>query len=204
MSRLRIVQISLWSLVVIAGLGGIALWTGIFPLSERELLPTGSGVAEIGGPFRLTTHKGKPLTDADLRGRPFLVFFGFTHCPDVCPTTLADLTRRYEALGTDADKLTTLLITVDPERDTQEILAQYMEAFDPRFIALRGTVAETKAFASSYKAFFQKVPLDGGGYTMDHSSIIYLMDRNGRFVSSLDRHESEDIQIAKLRRLIAE
>lgn len=204
MSRLRTIRIVLWSLVAVAGAGATGLVTGVIPLREPEPPQAGSGIAEIGGPFRLTTHKGETLTDADLRGRPFLVFFGFTHCPDICPTTLAELTLRYETLGAEADKLTTLLITVDPERDTQELLAQYMEAFDPRFIALRGTVAETEAIAQAYKAFVRKVPLDGGGYTMDHNAIVYMMDRSGRFVGSLDQHESETVQLAKLRRLIAE
>jgi protein SCO1/2 len=203
MSRWRSIRIVFWSLVAVAWIGATALMTGIIPFRERATLQDGSGVAAVGGPFRLKTHKGEVLTDADLRGRPFLVFFGFTHCPDVCPTTLAELSLRYEALGADADKLTMLVITVDPKRDTQEVLAQYMEAFDPRFIALRGTVAETEAIAKAYKAFVQKVPLDGG-YTMDHQAIVYMMDRDGRFVGSLDRHESEDIQLAKLRRLIAE
>jgi len=203
MIRLRTIRIVLWSLVAVAGLGAIGLLTGIIPRSEQEPVRASSGIAAIGGPFRLTTHKGDTLTDADLRGRPFLVFFGFTHCPDICPTTLAELTLRYETLGAEADKLTTLMITVDPERDTQELLAQYMEAFDPRFLALRGAVAETEAIAQAYKAFIRKVPLEGGSYTMDHNAIIYMMDRSGRFMNSLDRHESEDVQLAKLRRLIA-
>jgi protein SCO1/2 len=109
----------------------------------------------------------------------------------------------FEKLGRDADKLSTVFITVDPDRDTQDLLSQYMEAFDPRFVALRGSVAETEAIAKAYKAFVRKVPLESGGYTMDHNAIVYLMDRDGRFVSSLDPHESEDVQLAKLRRLIA-
>lgn len=99
--------------------------------------------------------------------------------------------------------MTTLPITVDPERDTQDLLAQYMEAFGPRFIALRGTVAETEAIAEAYKAFVRKVPLKGGDYTMGHQAIVYMMDRDGRFVGSLDRDESEEVQLAKLRRLVA-
>lgn len=195
------IRIVLWSLAV--GASATGLVAVILPPREQEPLQAGSGIAAIGGPFRLTTHKGETLTDADLRGRPFLVFFGFTQCPDICPTTLAELTLRYEVLGAEADKLTTLLITVDPERDTQDVLARYMEAFDPRFLALRGTVAETEAITQAYKGFVRKMPLEGGGYTMDHNAIIYMMDRSGRFMSSLDRHESENVQLAKLRRLVA-
>jgi protein SCO1 len=200
MKRLRAVRIALWILVIIAGIGAGVLSSGIF--SPREVAQTGTSVADIGGPFRLTTHKGKNLTDADLRGCGFLLFFGFTYCPDVCPTTLTELTWLFEDLGADANKLTAFLVTVDPERDTQEVLAQYMELFDPRFIALRGTVAETEAIAKAYNAYFQKVPLNGGNYTMDHQSIIYMMDRNGRFAGSLDRHESKEVQLTKLRRLL--
>lgn len=180
---------------------GVAAWTmRPKPLPGPQIAST---LADIGGPFRLTTHKGKPFGDADLRGRPYLLFFGFTHCPDVCPTTLSELTQRYETLGKDADRLTTLLVTVDPERDTEQILAQYMEAFDPRFIALRGSVADTAAITKAYKAFTQKVPTSADDYTMEHSTIVYMMDRSGAFVGSLDFHESEEVQLAKIRRLIA-
>jgi len=203
MSRFRAIRIVLWSLVAAAAIGATGLTTGIIAFRQQEPPQAGSGIAAIGGQFRLTTHNGETLTDSDLRGRPFLVFFGFTYCPDICPTVLAELTLRYETLGADADKLTTLFITVDPERDTQKLLAQYMEAFDPRFLALRGTVAETEAVAQAYKAFVRKVPLKGGEYTMDHNAIVYMMDRSGQFMSSLDQHESETVQLAKLRRLIA-
>ncbi len=202
MSTLRKIRLVLWATVGIAALGTTALLTGIVPLNKPLPASSSSGVADIGGPFKLTSHKGRPVTDADLRGRPFLVFFGFTHCPDVCPTTLAALTARYEALGPSAKELTTILVTVDPERDTQELLALYMEAFDPSFIALRGSVAEIDAMVKTYRAYAQKVPLAGGEYTMDHSGSVYMMDRAGRFVGTLDRHESEEVQLAKLRRLI--
>lgn len=203
MNRFRTLRLILWSLVVVAAIAtGIAVWAlRARPLPGPQIA---SSLADIGGPFRLMTHKGQPFGDADLRGRPHLLFFGFTHCPDVCPTTLSELTQRYEALGKDADKLTTLLVTVDPERDTPELLKEYMAAFDPRFIALRGTNAETEAIASAYKAYVKKVPLEGGGYTMDHTTIVYMLDRKGRFAGALDRHEDEEVQLAKLRSLISE
>jgi len=112
-----------------------------------------------------------------------------------------ELSDRYVALEENADKLITLFITVDPERDTQEVLSQYMEAFDPRFIALRGSTDEIDAVTKNYKAFSRKVPVEGG-YTMDHTAIVYMTDHQSRFVQSLDPHESESIQLAKLRRLI--
>jgi len=203
MNRMRMIRIALWGLVAVACIAVAGVASGVLPIQKSPPVQTGSDIPDIGGPFRLTTHKGTVLTDADLHGRPFLVFFGFTNCPDICPTTLSELTMHLEKLGRDADKLSTVFITVDPDRDTQDLLSQYMEAFDPRFVALRGSVAETEAIAKAYKAFVRKVPLESGGYTMDHNAIVYLMDRDGRFVSSLDPHESEDVQLAKLRRLIA-
>ncbi len=190
----------LWILVAVAAIAGAAAAVGIIPSRQPTSIETVSGVAGVDSSFRLTTHKGAMLTDADLKGRPFLVFFGFTYCPDICPTTLMELSDRYRVLGENADKLTTLFITVDPERDTQEVLSQYMEAFDPRFVALRGSTDEIDAVTKNYKAFSRKVPVEGG-YTMDHTAIVYMMDRQGRFVQSLDPHESESIQLAKLRRL---
>lgn len=202
MSGWRRARLVLWTLVGLAAVGAIALATGIVPPREPIAIDAEPGIASIGGPFRLTTHKGEILSDVDLRGRPHLIFFGFTHCPDVCPTTLSELTLRYEALGAAADGLTTLLITVDPERDTLDVLADYISAFDPRFIALRGTPEETEAVTKAFRVFVQKVPLQSGGYTVDHNAIVYMMDRSGRFVGSLDPHEREEIQLAKLRRLI--
>lgn len=201
MTRLRTIRIVLWVLVAIAGLSAVALATGL--VLFRELSPSRSaGVADIGGPFRMTTHKGEALTDANMRGAPFLLFFGFTHCPDVCPTTLGRLSMLYEELGADADKLKTLFVTVDPERDTQQTLADYMQAFDPRIVALRGSPAETEAIGKAYKGYIQKVAIENGDYTMDHSTTVYMMDADGRFVGTLDVHEGEEVQLAKLRRLL--
>jgi protein SCO1/2 len=153
--------------------------------------------------IRRCGDKGDIVTPESLRGRPYLVFFGFTHCPDICPTTLTELTLLYRKLGRDGDKITTLLITVDPERDTQDSLVQYMESFDSRFLAVRGTTEETDAAVKAFKAHKEKVPLQGGGYTMDHTAGVFMMDANGVFSGILDSHESEDVRLQKLRRLIA-
>jgi protein SCO1/2 len=190
----------LWGLVLLSA-AGLAVLLSTSPRTPR---PTGVTMSEIGGPFRLLTAAGTTFTQENVRGRPYLVFFGFTHCPDVCPTALMDLTALYEALGRDADKLTTLFITVDPERDTQAVLADYMEAFDPRFVALRGDLEQTQAVARAFKANYRKVPQTDGGYSMDHTATVYVMDRSGRFVNSLDPHESEATKLGKLRRVIAE
>lgn len=206
MNVLQKARIVLWTLVA-AAVGGLAAVTGGLvtvapPQGAVSTSEKSTGVADIGGPFRLVTHHGKAITDADLLGKPFLVFFGFTNCPDVCPTTMNELTARFEDLGADGEKIATLLITVDPERDTQELLAQYMQAFDPRFLALRGTPEEITAVAMAYRAYVKQVPLTDGDYTMDHAAIVYMMDRDGKFVGTLDPHEDEVVQITKLRGLI--
>src|SRR3546814_5497793 len=123
--------------------------------------------AAIGGPFELTTHRDGALTNEDLKGKPYLVFFGFTHCPDICPTTLFELTSLMQDLGPDAEKITPLFITIDPERDTQELLASYMTSFDSRILALRGTTEQTDQAVKAFAAYFKKVPLESGNYTMD-------------------------------------
>jgi protein SCO1/2 len=200
MSPIKNVQMALWSLVAAAGVGAALLSMGMVPRQEQRMQSW--GIADIGGPFQLTTHKGTSLTDTDLRGHPYLVFFGFTYCPEICPTTLTELTARYQALGTDAEKLTTLLVTVDPERDTQELLSQYMAAFHPSFIALRGTREQIDRMIRTFRATVRKVPTGGDDYTMNHTAVVYMMDRQGRFVGTLDPHEKAEVQLSKLRRLI--
>lgn len=199
MSRLRII---LWSLVAVIALVAGALWI----VGDRLVAPQGgvrtSGVANIGGPFTLTTHDGKKLSSTDLAGRPFAVFFGFTHCPDVCPTTLFEMSENLKALGPDGDKLTVLFISVDPERDTRELMATYLESFDPRIVGLTGTQEEIDAVVKAYRATYQRVPTEGDGYTVNHTASVYLMDRQGHFAGTLDYHEQQDTQMRKLRRLV--
>jgi protein SCO1/2 len=155
----------------------------------------------IGGPFRLTSHEGKPFTDADLKGKPFAVFFGFTHCPEVCPTTLYDLTQDLASLGADADKLRVAFITVDPAQDTPELMKTYLSSFDPRIVGLTGTEEEIAAAAKAYKIYYRKVPTDSG-YTMDHSATVFLMDSEGDFYGTSNFQEAQDVRRAKLRQLI--
>jgi protein SCO1/2 len=155
----------------------------------------------IGGPFRLTSHEGKPFTDEDLKGKPFAVFFGFTHCPEVCPTTLYDLTQDLEALGKNADRLRVAFITVDPARDTPELMKTYLSSFDPRIVGLTGTEDEIAAVAKAYKIYYRKVPTESG-YTMDHTATIFLMDSKGDFYGTSNFQESEEIRRQKLRQLI--
>lgn len=201
MKGLRILQIALWA-VALAAAGAFGLYNAgvIGPGTQTTVAPA---VAQIGGPFRLTSHKGETVTEQDLKGKPSAMFFGFTHCPEVCPTTLFDLTSLLRELGPAGDKITPVFITVDPERDTQSVLAEYLQSFDPRILGLTGTLAEVDAAAKAYKAHYRKVPTQNGGYTLDHTAIVYLMDKNGRMVSSLDSHEPRETRLAKLRRLVA-
>ena len=137
--------------------------------------------ATFGHDFALTDPAGQPRTLADYRGKAVAVFFGYTQCPDVCPTTLAALAEATRALGADADKVQVVFITVDPDRDTAALLAQYVPAFDPRFVGLRGDAAATERVAREFKVIYQKVPgATPDRYTMDHSAGIFLFDRAGR------------------------
>lgn len=156
--------------------------------------------SSVGGPFRLLDHNGRVVTDANFKGHPFLVFFGFTHCPDICPTALFEMSEVLKRLGPDAEKTAALFISVDPERDTPEKLKDYVSSFHPRIFGLTGTPAEIEAVAKAYRAYAKKVPLEGGGYTMDHSAIVYLMDKEGRFVAPFNLKRSADQAAADLKR----
>ena len=158
--------------------------------------PASTAQSVIGGPFRLHTGGGKTVTEADLRGAPFLVFFGYTHCPDVCPTTLAKLAQVLKALGPDAN-IKVLFVTVDPERDTPDLMADYAASFDPRVIGLSGDRAEVSAMLAAYRVYARKVPTTSGDYTMDHSAVVYLMDRDGKFLSTFNPDRAPE-QAAKV------
>ena len=151
------------------------------------MTPSRSGSALIGGPFQLETADGKTVTDADMKGTPFLVYFGYTHCPDVCPTTLAQIS---DVLAKMPDKpIRVLFVTVDPERDTPALMADYVGSFDHRIVGLSGTKEEVTRVEKAYRVYARKAPTKDGDYTMDHSSIVYLMDARGAFVEAfnLDR-----------------
>ncbi len=159
-------------------------------------------VAGIGGSFTLIDQDGRTVSDADLRGRPFLVFFGFTNCPDVCPTTLFEVSEVLRALGPQADGMRAFFITVDPERDTPPVLKDYLSSFDPHLSGLTGDPAAIAAVAKAYRVYYKKVPLDQGGYTMDHTAVVYLMDKNGRFVSPFNLKRTTQAAAADLRRYL--
>lgn len=201
MNGLKLFRWMAWGAVAVAGGLFIGL-SGLMPgQQQRQPLISSTGIAAVGGPFRLTSHKGEPFDNARLAGKPYLVFFGFTHCPDICPTTLFDLTELMKELGPAADRFNVVFITVDPERDTQDLLARYLTAFDERIVALRGSQDETDAVVKAFAGFARRVPLDGGQYTMDHTAGVYLMDAKGKFSGMLDMHEPRETRLQKLRRL---
>jgi protein SCO1/2 len=188
-------------LLLAAFLGGLILFFGaILFIGGRAPSPIGSAVAGVGGPFRLQDQAGKTVTDKDMKGRPFLVFFGFTHCPDICPTTLFDVSQVLHKLGPDADRTGALFITVDPERDTAVVLKDYLSNFDPHLRGLTGDRASIDAALKVYRVYAKKVPLDGGDYTMDHTALVYLMDKDGQFVAPFDLKRTPEAAAEDLRR----
>lgn len=158
--------------------------------------------AAVGGPFRLTDQNGQTVTEANLAGKPSLIFFGFTHCPDVCPTSLFEMSELLLALGPNADKVNAVFVSVDPERDTPAVMKDYLSSFDPHLRGLTGDPQAVAKVISAYRVYAKKVPLKDGDYTMDHTALIYLMDRNGRFVAPFNIKRKPDEAAADLKRYL--
>ena len=183
-----------------AFLAGLVLFFGVILLiTGRTSTPA---VAAVGGPFHLVDQNGKAVSDTDMKGRPFLVFFGFTHCPDVCPTTLFEISEVLRKLGPDADRTGALFITVDPERDTPASMKDYLSNFDPHLRGLTGDPAAVNAAIKAYRVYAKKVPVDGGDYTMDHTAIVYLMDKDGHFVAPFSLKRTPEAAADDLRRYL--
>ncbi|HEX4295081.1 MAG TPA: SCO family protein [Rhizomicrobium sp.] len=157
-----------------------------------------SGKAEIGGTFALTDQDGKTRTDADFRGRFMLVYFGYSYCPDVCPTTLAMMSAALTKLGSRADQIVPVFVSIDPGRDKPAVLKTYLASFGPDFVGLTGTDKQTERVARAYHVYFAKHPLAGGNYAMDHSGVIYLMGPDGRFVTYYEDETGPDKLAADL------
>lgn len=192
-------------LVVVAGLllGGIAA-IAVLPGARQALFsppgPQVSGKALVGGPFTLTDHTGKRVTDKDYRGQEMLVFFGFTSCPDICPAAMQLVSAALDKLGPKAERVTPIFITVDPQRDTPERLAEFVDHFNPRIVGLTGTPEETAAAAKAYRVYYKKVEDNDApdDYTMDHTSIMYLMDQNGEFITHFSPTTTPDEMAARI------
>jgi len=197
MSTLRIIRIA-----AIASIA--ALVTAVVTVSLlRPLAKQQTESVPIGGPFELIDQDGTKVTDRTFAGKPSVIFFGYTSCPDACPTTLSDLSTWLNAIGRDADKLNVLFISVDPQRDTPAHLKEYLSSFDPRIRGLTGTEEQVTAVAKAYRAYYKRIPLEDGGYAMDHAAVIYLMDRAGRFVNPISLQTDDKIAIERLRQLAA-
>jgi len=196
------------ALIVVAGLMvGAAVALAIFPAARERLLPAGApsvGQALVGGPFSLTDQTGKRVTDKDFRGRYLLVFFGFTNCPDVCPSALQVMAAALDKLGPKGQKITPLFISVDPERDTPAQLATYVKSFHPRLVGLSGTPAEIEAVTKAYRVYVKKVadPKSSAGYTFDHSAIIYLMGPDGAYLAHFTHASNADTMAERLAKLL--
>lgn len=174
-------------LPIVVFLAGLIVLGGAI-LLQLSGISGGPAPSAIGGPFTLTDHNGNTFTEKDLAGKPTLIFFGFTYCPDICPTTLFEVSEVLRAAGSDADKVRVLFVSVDPDRDTASALKDYLSSFDDRIIGLRGTQEQTDAIASAYKVYARKIPTGDApeDYTMDHTAIVYLLDKQGRFVNAFN------------------
>lgn len=154
----------------------------------------------IGGPFQLVDQSGQTVTDKNLQGKPTIIFFGFTHCPDVCPTALFEMSEILRAMDKDANRINAFFVSVDPERDTPAIMKDYLGSFDPHLKGLSGSPEAVAAIVSAYRVYAKKVPLKDGDYTMDHTALIYLMDRDGRFVAPFNIKRRPEEAAADLKR----
>jgi protein SCO1 len=161
-------------------------------------LRTVAAPSAIGGPFQLTDQTGQTVTDKNLLGKPSLIFFGFTHCPDVCPTELFELSEVLRAMGKDADRVNAYFVSVDPERDTAAAMKDYLSSFDPHLKGLTGDPAAVAKIIGEYRVYAKKVPLKDGDYTMDHTALVYLMDRDGKFVAPFNLKQSPQQAAADL------
>jgi protein SCO1 len=170
---------------LLIGAGAVfALIFGVF-VAVTGNTPPAPPASAIGGPFQLTSQTGAPVSEKDLLGKPYLIFFGYTHCPDVCHTTLFEMSEIMRAVGADA-KIGALFVTVDPERDTPDVLKDYLANFDPRIIGLTGPRAQLEPMLRAYRIYAKRAPGKEEDYAVDHTTVVYLMDKNGRFVTSFN------------------
>lgn len=201
MKKLRL---ALWIAVAVAlfALGALSV-VGI-PFLGGESAGRAEAGAPLGGSFQLVNDRGEPVTQSIFRDKPSATLFGYTHCPDVCPTALMEMTRYIEELGPDADNLRFVFVTVDPERDTPQAMRDYVSAFSDRIVGVSGPPDAVHAMVRDYKIFSRKVPLAGSDdYTMDHTASMILQDADGNFVGTIDNKEPHETGLAKLKRLAA-
>ncbi len=161
-----------------------------------------TAASAIGGPFQLVDQSGQTVSEKSLQGKPTIIFFGFTHCPDVCPTALFEMSEILKAMGPDASRVNAFFISVDPERDTPAIMKDYLSSFDPGLKGLTGSPEAVAEIISGYRVYAKKVPLKDGDYTMDHTALIYLMDRDGKFVAPFNIKRRPEEAAADLKKYL--
>jgi protein SCO1/2 len=189
-------------LVIIAAFAGSLAVGLLVMLWVMGGLKTVTAPAAIGGPFQLVDQAGRTVTEQNLKGKPTLIFFGFTHCPDVCPTSLFEISEVLKAMGPDADKVNAWFVSVDPERDTTAAMKDYLSSFDPHLKGLTGDPEAVAKVLAAYRVYARKVPLKDGDYTMDHTALIYLMDRDGNFVAPFNLKRTPEEAAKDLKRYL--
>jgi len=192
------------SLIVVSAALAIATAVALGAYSLYREIAGGAttGVAAIGGPFSLVDHTGRRVSEADFRGKHELIYFGYTFCPDVCPTELAVMSQALDLLGDQASKVTPIFITVDPARDTVPVMAEYRQHFHPSLVALTGSEAEIAAAAKAFRVYFAKAGEDDENYLLDHSSFVFLMDEAGRYLTHFGPNTSADVMARRIRELL--
>lgn len=195
---LRIIRVAAVASIAALVAAGIAFALLPPPAAKQQ-----AESVRIGGPFELVDQDGIKVTDKTFAGKSNVIFFGYTSCPYACPTTLSGLSAWLNAIGPDAGKLNVLFISIDPERDTSAHLKEYLSSFDPRIRGLTGTGEQIAAVAKAYRVYYKRIPLAEGGYAMDHTAAIYLMDRAGQFVNQISLQSDDKIAIQRLRQLAA-
>ena len=198
---LRNIRIALWAACALPVLALLAV-AGL-EFTQRTDGVGAYQASGIGGPFKLASSRGGDLSSDELKGTPFLVFFGYTHCPDICPETVSDVSTWLNALGPEGKEMKALFISIDPERDSVASLKDYLSSFSDRIIGLTGTPDEIAQVAKEYRVYYAKHPTKDADYSMDHSAVIYLMDREGKLSGTLTYDEKREAAIAKLKRLLA-
>jgi protein SCO1/2 len=186
-----------------AFLAGLVLCFAVIMLViDRTVPQLARGSSAIGGPFKLVNQDGRSVTEQEFKGRPYLVFFGFTHCPEICPTTLFEVSEVLRKLGPDAVRTAALFITVDPGRDTPAKLKDYLSSFDKHLVGLTGDETAIAKVTKEYRVYYRKVPLKDGDYTMDHTALVYLMDKQGKFVAPFNLKRKPEAAAAELRKYL--
>jgi len=186
-------------LVIVGAFAGSLVIGLVVMLWALGGLRTVAAPSAIGGPFQLTDQTGQTVTEKNLLGKPTLIFFGFTHCPDVCPTELFEMSEVLRAMGKDADRVNAYFVSVDPERDTAAAMKDYLSSFDPHLKGLTGDPQAVAKIIGEYRVYAKKVPLKDGDYTMDHTALVYLMDRDGKFVAPFNLKQTPQQAAADLK-----